>query len=69
MEVKDLIETPSSDTRLIEMGLLGSVVAGLVGYGAIVWLVRIVKSRRLNLFSWYLVALGAIVLMWSLAGR
>ncbi len=69
MEVKDLIETPSSDTRLIKMGLLGSVVAGLVGYGAIVWLVRIVKSRRLNLFSWYLVALGAIVFMWSLAGR
>ena len=69
MEIKDLIESPSSDTRLIKMGLLGSIVAGLVGYGAIVWLVRIVKSRRLNLFSWYLVALGAIVLVWSLAGR
>ena len=69
MEIKDLIESPSSDTSLIKMGLLGSIVAGLVGYGAIVWLVRIVKSRRLNLFSWYLVALGAIVLVWSLASR
>jgi undecaprenyl-diphosphatase len=66
MEIKDLIKAPSFDGRLIVMGLIGSVVSGLVGYGAIIWLVRIVKSRRLDLFTWYLVALGAVVLVWSL---
>ncbi len=66
MEIKDLIQAPSFDGRLIVMGLIGSVVSGLVGYGAIIWLVRIVKSRRLDLFTWYLVALGAVVLVWSL---
>ncbi len=39
-----------------------TVVAGLVGYGAIIWLVKIVRSGRLWCFSVYLVILGAIVL-------
>lgn len=65
MEAKDLIESPAIDVNLIQMGLAGSVVAGLVGYGAILWLVRAVKSRKLNLFAGYLVLLGIAVLIWS----
>ena len=65
MEAKDLLETPANDGKLVTMGLVGAVVSALVGYGAIVWLVKVVKSRRLNLFAWYLVALGAVVLAWS----
>lgn len=65
MEAKDLIESPAIDVNLIQMGLAGSVVAGLVGYGAILWLVRVVKSRKLNLFAGYLVLLGIAVLIWS----
>lgn len=65
MEVKDLLETPPHDGNLVTMGLVGAVVSGVVGYGAIVWLVKIVQARRLNLFAWYLVGLGAIVLAWS----
>jgi undecaprenyl-diphosphatase len=39
-----------------------TVLAGIVGYGAIIWLVKIVRSGRLWCFSVYLVILGAIVL-------
>jgi undecaprenyl-diphosphatase len=42
--------------------LLATVVAGLVGYGAIVWLVRLVRAGALWYFSVYLFALGLGVL-------
>jgi undecaprenyl-diphosphatase len=39
-----------------------TVLAGVVGYGAIIWLVKIVRLGRLWCFSVYLVILGAVVL-------
>lgn len=42
--------------------LCGAALAGVVGYGAIVWLVRIVRSDRLWYFSVYLIVLSGIVL-------
>ena len=42
--------------------LLATLVAGLVGYGAIVWLVRLVRAGALWYFSVYLFALGLGVL-------
>lgn len=42
--------------------LVGMVLAGLVGYLAIGWLVRIVRGDRLWYFSVYLVTLAAIIL-------
>ena len=42
-----------------------SVVAGVVGYGAIAWLVRVVRSGRMWYFSVYLVGLATVVLIWS----
>jgi undecaprenyl-diphosphatase len=39
-----------------------AVVAGVVGYGAIIWLVKIVRSGRLWYFSVYLIVLATIVL-------
>jgi undecaprenyl-diphosphatase len=39
-----------------------SALAGVVGYAAIVWLVRIVRAGRLWYFSVYLVILAAIIL-------
>jgi undecaprenyl-diphosphatase len=41
---------------------LATVLAGVVGYGAIIWLVKVVRSGKLWCFSVYLVVLGAIVL-------
>ena len=39
-----------------------AILAGIVGYMAIIWLVRIVRNGRLWYFSVYLVILGAVVL-------
>jgi undecaprenyl-diphosphatase len=44
-----------------------TVVAGLVGYGAIIWLVKTVRAGRLWCFSVYLVVLGTIVLAAALS--
>ncbi len=42
--------------------LAGTVLAGVVGYFAIIWLTRIVQSGRIWYFSVYLVLLGIAVL-------
>ena len=47
--------------------IAATVLAGLVGYLAIVWLVRVVRSGRMWYFSVYLVVLGACVLGWAMA--
>jgi undecaprenyl-diphosphatase len=43
-------------------------LAGVLGYGAIIWLVKIVRSGRMWYFSVYLVVLGLAVLAASAAG-
>lgn len=65
MEGKDLLESPEINTSLLKMGAAGAVVAGIVGYFAILWLVRVVKARRLQIFSAYLLGLGVVVLAWA----
>jgi undecaprenyl-diphosphatase len=61
MELKDLDPASLSGDRVAQIAA-ATVVAGLVGYMAIVWLVRIVRSGRLWYFSVYLVVLGGLVL-------
>ncbi|WP_235963377.1 undecaprenyl-diphosphate phosphatase [Tautonia rosea] len=48
--------------EVIQMTVLATILSGIVGYGAIVWLVRIVRSGRLWYFSVYLVLLSVVVL-------
>lgn len=48
--------------------LAATVVAGLVGYAAITWLVRIVRSGRIWYFSVYLILLGTLVLTIAFRG-
>jgi undecaprenyl-diphosphatase len=61
LELKDV--TPAMlAPEFLGPTLLATVVAGLVGYGAIVWLVRLARSGRLWYFSVYLFALGLAVL-------
>ena len=61
LELKDVTPamlTPASIGPI----LLATVIAGLVGYGAILWLVRLARAGALWYFSVYLFALGAAVL-------
>ena len=58
--VKDHAGMPPAEYIL--QALAATVVAGLVGYAAITWLVRIVRSGRIWYFSVYLIVLGTLVL-------
>jgi undecaprenyl-diphosphatase len=67
-ELKDAIKDPGSlglTPDRIAQTLAATVVAGLVGYLAILWLIRVVRAGRLWYFSVYLIALGALVLALS----
>jgi undecaprenyl-diphosphatase len=45
-----------------------TLLAGVVGYFAIIWLTKIVRSGRIWYFSFYLVVLEVVVLATSVAG-
>lgn len=67
-ELKDAIKDPAAlglTPERIAQTLAATVVAGLVGYLAILWLIRVVRDGRLWYFSVYLIALGALVLALS----
>ncbi len=57
-KVDPALLTPDRIARI----LASAAVAGLVGYAAIFWLVRVVRSGRLWYFSVYLIVLGALAL-------
>ncbi len=60
-EIKDVDPAILTADRVLQT-VVATVVAGLIGYGAIVWLVKIVRSGRLWYFSVYLIVLGIVVL-------
>ena len=44
--------------------LVGTVIAFVVGYGALRWLDGLLKQGKLHLFAWYLIPLGVLVIIW-----
>ena len=60
-ELKDLDPSSLTGDRVAQT-VAATVLAGAVGYGAIIWLVRIVRSGHLWYFSVYLIVLGSAVL-------
>jgi undecaprenyl-diphosphatase len=64
-ELKDALHHPESlglTPDRIAQTVAATVVAGIVGYFAILWLIRVVRSGQLWYFSVYLFALGTLVL-------
>jgi undecaprenyl-diphosphatase len=61
LELKDADLGALGSERVAQIAL-ATVLAGLVGYAALAWLVRIVARRKLWMFSIYLFVLGAVVL-------
>jgi undecaprenyl-diphosphatase len=57
-KVNPALLTPDRVARTVA----ATVLAGMVGYGAIIWLVKIVRAGRLWYFSVYLVILATVVL-------
>jgi undecaprenyl-diphosphatase len=60
-ELKKLDPNTLSSER-ISQTVAAAIVAGIVGYMAIIWLIKVVRYGRLWYFSVYLVILGAIVI-------
>lgn len=66
-ELKDI--NPSTLTAdYVTQAIAATVVAGLVGYAAISWLVRIVRTGRIWYFSVYLIVVGVLVLTVAIRG-
>ena len=47
--------------------VVGGLVAMFVGWLALWWLVRWIRTGRLGLFAWYLIPLGVTVVTWQLS--
>ena len=58
----DMSSQPSLTADRVAQAVAATVLAGVVGYFAIIWLTRIVRSGRIWYFSIYLVVLAIVVL-------
>ena len=66
-EIKD-IDPSTLSTAYVSQAVVATILAGLVGYVAIAWLVRIVRGGRIWYFSVYLIVLGLVVLSMAMRG-
>lgn len=62
--VKDVIKQGHTSNSLTAM-IAGAVTAGVVGYFALSWLLRMVTQRRLHWFAYYCLILGTVTIAWS----
>jgi undecaprenyl-diphosphatase len=64
--VKDAIKAGHTSHSLSAL-IIGATTAGLVGYFALSWLLRMVTQRRLHYFAYYCLVLGIATVAWSSA--
>ncbi len=68
-ELRHVSKSMLTQDRILQT-LAATIVAGIVGYLAIVWLVRVVRSGRLWYFSVYLIVLGiGVIVGFSILGK
>ncbi len=63
LEGTELMHNPPGDVSA-GLLLLGFAASAVVGYGALIWLVRWLQTGRLYWFAWWTIVLGAISLIW-----
>ena len=63
LQLRKLLHMELATTQIAQI-LVASTIAGVVGYAAILWLLKIVRSERLWIFSVYLFLLAALILLW-----
>ena len=71
LEIIDLLKNKTSDVCSLGVGsyLLGFTVAALSGYLALSLLVRLLKSKRLGLFCFYMFLAGILTLIFDIYMR
>ncbi|REJ65363.1 MAG: undecaprenyl-diphosphate phosphatase [Planctomycetota bacterium] len=65
VDVFDASGTSAAANNPLELSI-ATLVAFVVGMGALILLVRLVLSGKLHYFAWYLVPLGVAMLVWKL---
>lgn len=58
---------PAADSMEFGPILLGFAVSMVVSFAALTLLLKIIRKGRLYCFSWYMLALGAVVTLWQLS--
>ncbi len=66
-----LLEILDNPIRVVAVGplLAGAVVSFVVGLLALRWLIQWLKQGRLDLFAWWVIPLGVVVVAWQLWGQ
>ncbi len=62
LKFKDLLHSPPPASQIVNL-IGGTLAAALSGYFAIIWLLDIVKKKRLEYFAYYCAAVGIIGLV------
>ncbi len=65
--IKDLLEVKGLLATLAAPLAMGFVVAAISGYVSIRWLLGYLKTRPLNVFTYYRLAFGALIIIVALA--
>jgi undecaprenyl-diphosphatase len=65
--IKDLLEVKGMLATLATPLAVGFVVAAISGYASIRWLLGYLKTRPLNVFTFYRLAFGALIIIVALA--
>ncbi len=68
LEAWEIVGSPQPIPPWWNLGL-GMVLAGVVGWLAIAWLLVWVRSGRLQLFAWWVFAVGGAGLLWLILDR
>lgn len=68
LEVKDVLEAGSLQIELLPL-LVGMLSAGLTGFVAVKWMLKLIKQRKLWPFALYTALLGMFVIIMEFLGR
>jgi undecaprenyl-diphosphatase len=62
-----LLDLAKGDLVVSSASVTGTIVAGIVGYASIHYLLRFVRTHSLTVFAWYLLAIGPIsaLVIWA----
>lgn len=63
LKLKDLMDTPLASSEILNL-IVGTLVAFVSGYFAIIWLLDIVKKGKLQIFGYYCLVVSILGLLW-----
>lgn len=64
LELKDIYDAGGQTATPVWILTMGAIVAFAVGLVALRWLDGLLKQGKLHWFAWYLIPLGALVVIW-----